>query len=107
MELEAGSHLGPYIILAPLGTGGMGEGYRARDSRLGRFVAIKTIRPAALKDEHARARFQREARTISALTHPNICTLHDVGRENGVDYLVMEHLEGESLADRLSKGPLP
>ena len=107
MSLEAGSYLGPYVIVAPLGEGGMGEVYRARDSRLGRTVAIKTIRQSALATEHARDRFQREARTISALTHPNICTLHDVGQQNGIDYLVMEHLEGESLADRLAKGPLP
>jgi len=106
MSLEAGARLGPYVILAPLGEGGMGEVYRARDSRLGRTVAIKTIRSSALGSDHARARFQREARTISALTHPNICTLHDVGQQNGVDYVVMEHLEGESLADRLTKGPM-
>jgi Tol biopolymer transport system component/tRNA A-37 threonylcarbamoyl transferase component Bud32 len=104
MSLEEGARLGPYVILAPLGEGGMGEVYRARDSRLGRTVAIKTIRSSALSSERARARFQREARTISALTHPNICTLHDVGQQNGVDYLVMEYLEGESLADRLAKG---
>jgi serine/threonine-protein kinase len=85
----------------------MGEVYRARDSRLGRTVAIKIIRSSAFASDQARARFQREARTISALTHPNICTLHDVGQQNGVDYLVMEHLEGESLANRLSRGSLP
>ncbi|HEY6843274.1 MAG TPA: protein kinase, partial [Thermoanaerobaculia bacterium] len=107
MPLEAGTHLGPYVIVSPIGEGGMGEVYRARDSRLGRIVAIKTIRPAALGSDQARARFQREARAISSLSHPNICTLHDVGQQNGVDYLVMEHLDGESLADRLARGPLP
>src|ERR1051326_6308354 len=107
MPLEAGTHLGPYVIVSPIGEGGMGEVYRARDSRLGRIVAIKTIRSSALGSDQARARFQREARAISALTHPNICTLHDVGQQNGIDYLVMEHLEGESLAERLARGPLP
>jgi len=107
MPLEAGTHLGPYVIVSPIGEGGMGEVYRARDSRLGRIVAIKTIRSSALGSDQARARFQREARAISSLTHPNICTLHDVGQQNGIDYLVMEHLDGESLADRLRRGPLP
>jgi serine/threonine-protein kinase len=107
MPLESGARLGPYIIVASLGEGGMGEVYRARDTRLGRTVAIKTIRSTVLTSDHARARFHREARSISSLNHPNICTLHDVGQQNGIDYLVMEHLDGESLADRLAKGPLP
>ncbi len=107
MPLEAGTHLGPYVIVSPIGEGGMGEVYRARDTRLGRTVAIKTIHSSALGSDQARVRFQREARAISSLTHPNICTLHDVGQQNGVDYLVMEHLEGDSLADRLGRGQLP
>ena len=85
----------------------MGEVYRARDTRLDRIVAIKTL-PAHLSDNsEARQRFEREARTISSLNHPNICTLHDVGHQDGTDYLVMEYLEGETLAERLRKGPLP
>src|SRR5512140_3342860 len=107
MTLSAGSRLGPYEILAPLGAGGMGEVYRARDTRLGRDVAVKVL-PAHLTDRpEARARFEREARTAGALNHPNICTLHDGGREGDVDFLVMELIEGESLAARLARGPLP
>jgi hypothetical protein len=101
------SRLGPYEILGPLGAGGMGEVHRARDTRLGREVAIKVL-PAAVADSpELRARFEREARTIAALNHPNVCTVHDVGREDGVDYLVMERIEGETLADRLRRGALP
>jgi dipeptidyl aminopeptidase/acylaminoacyl peptidase len=105
-ELPPGQRLGPYEIGAPLGAGGMGVVYRARDSRLDRSVAIKLV--AGLDDsaEH-RARFQREARTIAQLQHPNICTLFDVGEQGGRDYLVMELLDGESLAARLERGPLP
>ena len=105
MTLARGSRLGPYEIVAPIGAGGMGEVYRARDTRLERDVAIKVL-PAEFS-ENDRIRFEREARAISALSHPHICTLHDVGRENNVDYLVMEYLEGETLAERLRKGPLP
>jgi serine/threonine protein kinase/Tol biopolymer transport system component len=105
MTLARGSRLGPYEIVAPIGAGGMGEVYRARDTRLDRDVAIKVL-PAEFS-ENARIRFEREARAISALSHPHICTLHDVGRENGVDFLVMEYLEGETLSDSLLKGPLP
>jgi eukaryotic-like serine/threonine-protein kinase len=102
-----GSRLGPYEIVAPLGSGGMGEVYRARDTRLGRDVAIKVL-PANLSESaEVRARFEREARTISSLNHPNICTLHDVGHEDGTAYLVMELVEGETLAARLTKGALP
>jgi eukaryotic-like serine/threonine-protein kinase len=107
MTLTAGTKLGPYEILAPVGAGGMGEVYRARDTRLDRTVAIKIL-PTRLSDNpDARQRFQREARAISSLQHPNICTLYDVGSENGVDFLVMEYLEGETLQDRLLRGGLP
>jgi serine/threonine protein kinase len=107
MTLSAGSQLGPYEILAPIGAGGMGEVYRAKDTRLDRSVAVKIL-PSHLSDNpEARQRFDREARAISSLNHPNICTLHDVGHQDGVDFLVMELLEGETLADRLSKGSLP
>jgi eukaryotic-like serine/threonine-protein kinase len=107
MALTPGSKLGPYEIQSSLGAGGMGEVYRARDTRLDRTVAIKIL-PAHLSDDpEAKQRFDREARTISSLNHPNICTLHDVGHHEGIDYLVMEYLEGETLADRLRKGPLP
>ena len=107
MSLSAGTKLGPYEILGPLGAGGIGEVYRARDTRLERVVAIKVL-PSHLSDNpDLRQRFEREARAISSLQHPHICVLYDVGSENGIDYLVMEYLEGESLADRLRKGPLP
>jgi serine/threonine protein kinase len=107
MPLSAGAMLGPYEIQSPLGAGGMGEVYRARDTRLDRSVAIKIL-PAHLSlNPEAKQRFDREARAISSLNHPNICTLHDVGHQNGIDYLVMEHLEGETLASRLTRGPLP
>jgi len=107
MSLAAGLKLGPYEILAPIGAGGMGEVYRAKDTRLDRTVAVKIL-PSHLSDNlEARQRFDREARAISSLNHPNICTLHDVGDQDGVDFLVMEFLEGETLADRLAKGPLP
>jgi eukaryotic-like serine/threonine-protein kinase len=105
--LNAGAKLGPYEILSPLGAGGMGEVYRARDTRLGRTVAIKTL-PARLSDNaEAKQRFDREARAISSLSHHNICHLYDVGRQEGISYLVMEYLEGETLADRLCRGALP
>ena len=107
MALASGTKLGPYEIQSPLGAGGMGEVYRARDTRLDRTVAIKIL-PAHLSDNpEAKQRFDREARAISSLNHPNICTLYDVGHQDGMDYLVMEFLEGETLADRLAKGPLP
>src|SRR5712692_8290346 len=107
MRLSTGTTLGPYEILAPAGSGGMGEVYRARDTRLDRIVAIKVL-PAHLADEpERRERFEREARTIASLDHPHICVLHDIGRQDGIDFLVMEYLEGETLAQRLLKGPLP
>jgi len=107
MTLATGSKLGPYEILGPLGAGGMGEVYRARDTRLGRDVAIKVLPASFTADAAAKARFDREAKTISGLNHPNICVLYDVGHQQGMDYLVMECVEGESLAKRLDKGPLP
>jgi eukaryotic-like serine/threonine-protein kinase len=103
MPLEAGSRLGPYEIVAPIGAGGMGEVYRARDTRLDRSVAIKVLPAALAADPQLRERFDREARAISALNHPHICTLHDIGHQDGVDFLVLEYLEGETLADRLAQ----
>src|SRR6201997_1189306 len=107
MALAAATRLGPYEILAPLGAGGMGEVYRARDTRLERAVAIKILSAHLCQNAEARDRFDREARAISSLSHPNICHLYDVGQQDGASYLVMEYLEGEALADRLRKGPLP
>ena len=106
MTLAAGSRLGPYEILAPIGAGGMGEVYRARDTRLDRPVAVKVLAPHLAASAEVRQRFEREARTISKLSHAHICALYDVGRENDVEYLVMELLEGETLAERLARGPL-
>jgi len=107
MSLATGTKLGPYEVAALIGAGGMGEVYRARDTRLDRMVAIKVL-PAHLADKpELRERFEREARTIGSLNHPHICTLHDIGRQDGIDFLVMEYLEGETLATHLLKGPLP
>jgi serine/threonine protein kinase len=107
MSVSPGTKLGPYEILSPLGAGGMGEVYRARDTRLDRTVAIKILPAHFSNDPVRKQRFAREAKAISGLNHPNICTLHDVGSQDGTDYLVMEYVEGESLAQRLAKGPLP
>src|SRR3954468_24185116 len=107
MPLAPGAKLGPYEILSPVGAGGMGEVYRARDSRLDRIVAIKVLGTQVSARPDLRERFEREARAISALQHPNICTLHDIGQQEGVDFLVLEFVEGESLDRRLIKGPLP
>ena len=107
MPLTSGTRLGPYEVLAPLGAGGMGEVYRARDTRLGREVAVKVLPAHLTANSEVRARFEREARTISSLDHPHICVLHDVGREGDTDYLVMELVDGETLAQRLTRGPLP
>ena len=107
MTLEAGKKLGPYEIQSLLGEGGMGEVYRARDTRLERTVAIKILPKEMSADATRKQRFEREAKTISSLNHPHICVLHDIGSQDGVDYLVMECVEGESLAKRLEKGPLP
>ena len=106
MSIASGSRLGPYEVVSRLGAGGMGEVYRARDTRLDRIVALKVLPPEIAHDETARARFEREARAISALNHPNICTLFDVGNENGVSYLVMELIEGQTLAELIARGPL-
>jgi eukaryotic-like serine/threonine-protein kinase len=106
MKIAVGTRLGPYEIVGELGAGGMGEVYRARDSRLGREVAIKVL-PDEFPDSDARQRFEREARIISQLSHPHICALHDVGREGNGDYLVMELLEGDTLAGRVARGGLP
>jgi serine/threonine-protein kinase len=107
MQLEPGVRLGPYEIVGPLGAGGMGEVYRAKDTRLGREVAIKVLPSHLSNNPELKARLEREAKAISQLTHPHICTLYDVGSENGTDFLVMEMLEGQSLADLLEKGALP
>ncbi len=104
--LNTGAKLGPYEILAPLGAGGMGEVYRARDTRLDRTVAIKILNSQLVASIPLRARFEREAKIVSQLQHPNICVLHDVGSDNGTEYLVMEFLDGETLAERLKRGPL-
>src|SRR5215471_17835386 len=106
MILAPSTRLGPYEILAPLGAGGMGEVYRARDTRLERTVAIKVLPRELSADLGRKQRFEREAKTISNLNHPHICVLHDIGSQDGVDYLVMECVEGETLAKRLEKGPL-
>ena len=107
MALTSGTKLGPYEIQSALGAGGMGEVYRAKDTRLGRDVAVKILPSEFSTDPVRKQRFEREARTISGLNHPNICTLHDVGSQDGVEYLVMELVEGETLAKRLERGPLP
>ena len=107
MALIAGTKLGPYEIQSPLGAGGMGEVYLARDTRLDRTVAVKILPSHLSSNPGAKQRFEREARVISSLNHPNICVLHDVGSQDGISYLVMEHLQGESLETKLRKGPLP
>jgi eukaryotic-like serine/threonine-protein kinase len=107
MALTSGTKLGPYEIQSPLGAGGMGEVYRARDTRLERSVAIKILPAQFSTDPVRKQRFEREAKTISSLNHPHICVLHDIGSQDGIDYLVMECVEGETLAKRLEKGPLP
>src|ERR1700722_2299041 len=106
MALTSGTKLGPYEIQCPLGAGGMGEVYRARDIRLDRTVAIKVL-TSHLSNPDLKQRLEREAKAISSLNHPNICTLHDVGSQDGVEFLVMEFLEGETLAARLRKGAMP
>ena len=107
MSLGPGARLGPYEVVAAIGAGGMGEVYRARDTRLDRTVAIKILPSAVARDPTFRERFDREARAVAALNHPHICTLYDIGEEHGTAFLVMEYLEGETLADRLAKGALP
>src|SRR5947209_12834455 len=102
-----GSRLGPYEVASQLGAGGMGEVYRARDTRLERTVAIKVLNSQLVASPELRARFEREAKVISSLQHSNICVLHDIGQHDGTDYLVMEFLEGEVLSEKLKRGPLP
>ena len=107
MALSPGARLGPYEVLSALGAGGMGEVYKARDTRLDRTVAIKVLPSEVAGDSDLRARFEREARAVAALDHPHICGIYDVGSVDGTHYLVMPHLEGQTLAARLEKGPLP
>src|SRR3974390_953796 len=107
MSLAPGQKLGPYEVISPLGAGGMGEVYRARDTRLERIVALKILPKELSGDPVGKQRFEQEAKTISSLNHPHICVLHDIGHQDGVDFLVMECVEGETLAKRLEKGPLP
>lgn len=107
MPLTTGTRLGPYEIISALGVGGMGEVYKARDSRLDRTVALKVLPEVLAADPQFRERFDREARAIAALNHPHICTLHDIGHDQGISFLVMEYVEGETLAARLEKGALP
>src|SRR5207249_1804376 len=104
MPLSNGTRLGPYEIVAPVGAGGMGEVYRAKDTRLDRTVAVKVLPSHLSASSEVRQRFEREAKTISSLSHPHICALYDVGNQDGVEFLVMEYLEGETLSDRLVKG---
>src|SRR4051812_44019409 len=107
MPLSSGTRLGPYEIIAPIGAGGMGEVYTARDTRLDRTVAVKVLPSDVADDPERRARFEREARAVAALQHPNICTIHDVGAtDDGVSFLVMELLQGETLQRRLARGPV-
>jgi len=107
MALASGTKLGPYEIRSPLGAGGMGEVYRAHDTRLDREVALKVLAAHLSSDASLKQRLEREAKAVSKLSHPHICTLHDIGRQDGVDFLVMEFLEGQTLEQRLLKGPLP
>ncbi len=109
MTLARGTRLGPYQIESPIGAGagGMGEVYKATDTRLERTVAIKVLPAHVASDPERKSRFEREAKTISSLNHPHICTLYEFDTQDGTDFLVMEYLEGETLADRLVKGALP
>ena len=107
MPLAPGTSLGPYEIVSAIGAGGMGEVYKARDTRLDRTVAIKVLPEHVAADPDLKQRFEREAKTISSLNHPHICTLYDIGNQDGIAFLVMEYLEGDTLAQRLEKGALP
>jgi serine/threonine protein kinase len=107
MPLSAGEKLGPYEILSAIGSGGMGEVYKARDTRLDRTVAVKVLPEHIAKREDLRSRFEREARSVASLNHPNICTLYDIGNQDGAGYMVMEFMEGETLAARIDKSALP
>ena len=106
-DLAPGAHLGPYCIKQLIGAGGMGQVYHATDTRLNRAVALKVLPKALATDPQFRARFDREAQAIAALTHPHICTVYDAGHQDDIHFLVMEYLEGETLAVRLGRGPLP
>src|ERR1700704_1475017 len=107
MTLPAGTRLGPYEILSPLGAGGMGEVYRARDKKLDRDVAIKVLPQSVAADPDALARFEREAKAVAALSHPNILAIHDFANQDGIAYAVMELLDGETLRGKLDTGPIP
>ena len=107
MPLSAGDKLGPYEIVSPIGKGGMGEVYKARDTRLDRTVAIKVLPQHIAKRDDLRLRFEREARAVASLNHPHICVLHDIGSHDGTGYMVMEFMDGETLAARIEKGPIP
>ncbi len=107
MPLQPGTTLGPYSVTAKIGAGGMGEVYKATDTRLDRTVAIKVLPEHVAADPDLKQRFEREARTVAALNHPHICTLYDIGNQDGIDFLVMEYLDGQTLAQRLEKGALP
>ena len=107
MALEPGIKLGPYEIIEQAGAGGMGEVYKAKDTRLDRIVAVKVLPATFALNDDIKQRFEREAKTISSLNHPNICTLYDVGKQDGLDYLVMEFIEGETLSEKIKKGPIP
>ena len=107
MPLLSGTKLGPYEIVSALGAGGMGEVYRAKDTRLDRTVAVKILPEHLAQNTEAKQRFEREARSISSLNHPNICALYDVGTQDSTSYLVMEFVQGETLEARLLKGPIP
>src|SRR5215471_1779222 len=107
MAITIGQQLGSYEIVSQIGSGGMGEVYKARDTRLSRTVAIKVLPSHFSENAEMKSRFEREARTIGGLNHPHICVLHDIGHQDGIDFLVMEYLEGQTLAQRLEKGALP
>lgn len=106
MSLSTGTRLGAFEILAPIGAGGMGEVYKAKDTRLDRIVAIKVLPEHLAQNPERKQRFEREAKAISQLNHPHICTLYDIDCDNGIDFLVMEYIEGQTLAERLKKGAL-
>jgi eukaryotic-like serine/threonine-protein kinase len=104
MTLDSGVQLGPYAVIGAIGAGGMGEVYQARDTRLGRTVAIKVLPQPVAEDPARRKRFEREAKVVSQLNHPHVCALYDIGQDRGVDFIVMEFVEGETLAERILRG---
>src|SRR5262245_12769507 len=107
MTISQGDRFGPYEVIAPLGAGGMGEVYRARDARLGRDVALKVLPEAVSQDKDRLARFEQEARSASALNHPNIITIHEIGQSDGISYIAMELVEGKTLREIVVEGPMP